>query len=430
MITKFQTTWYYVYTMRQFKTNLRDILARLDLDIKYIISGGFWLNTGQVFTLLITLTLAYVFANYVDSAEYGFYKYVLSLSAIFSIFSLTGMGQSIIQAAASGYTSFLHKGFKLSLTYGLTVAIIGFSASVYYWANGNTAIAIGCLLIALFQPMINSGKLIFAYFQGTKQFMQSTQLQIIQSFFVTIIIITTIFLTQNILYILAAYFVSSSFILLIFVILYRKKIPPEHAEKTLYDKYLSYAKHTSFRNAITNLSFEIDKIVTFQYLGATELAIYTFAVALPEQLKGVIKNLAVMILIKFTGHSIEDIKKNMKKKVLLLMIVLIFLTTLYVSLAPYIYKLLFPDYSESILLSQLFALSFPSMILILPVSALKAKMAEKSLHTLNYSISLLLVISVSIGVVTFGLIGLILARVLVRYVNAILAFVLLYKNTT
>jgi O-antigen/teichoic acid export membrane protein len=81
-----------------------------------------------------------------------------------------------------------------------------------------------------------------------------------------------------------------------------------------------------------------------------------------------------------------------------------------------------------VILSQLFALSFLPMIAIFPISALQAQMREKDLHVLNLSTALVLIISLYVGVTYFGLLGLIVSRVFVRYVTCIAAFVLLYRK--
>ena len=412
--------------MKSFFSSLHQTLLRLDL--KYITSGGFWLSLGQTASLITVLLLSYIFANYVDAADYGFYKYILSLGAIFAVFSLTGMPQSIMQATARGYTSFFHTGFRLSLLYGLIITTISSTVGLYYFLNGNILIALGCLLIALFKPIINSGQLIFIHFQGLKNFAKSAQLQIVRVTFTTIIIIATIFLTKDILYVLISYFVANAIILIIFYFLHAQKIERSGGNDVAEKKYVSYAKHSSIRNILSGIAFEADKILAFQYLGATQLAIYAFAIAIPEQLKGVFKNLAVLIVIKFTGYSMDSIKENMYRKELLLGIVLILLAIVYIVSAPFIYKLLFPLYEDSILISQIFALSFPAMVAIFPISALQAQMREKELHILNYSMAVFLIISVFIGISQFGLIGLVVAKVLTRYTHATFAFVLLYKN--
>jgi len=68
------------------------------------------------------------------------------------------------------------------------------------------------------------------------------------------------------------------------------------------------------------------------------------------------------------------------------------------------------------------------MVAIFPLSALQAQMREKDLHALNIGTAIVLIISLYIGVTFFGLIGLIVSRVFVRYANCIATFILLYRK--
>lgn len=408
--------------------SLRNTLFRLDT--KYILHGGFWLTMSQLVSMASVIAISYIFANYVDVADYGQYKYILSLGTIFGALTLTGMLQSVTQASARGYTEFVHTGFRHSVVYGLSVSIIALIVALYYFLNENSFIAIGCLFIAVCVPFINAGQLIYAHLQGLKQFSLSSKLQILKIGITSVAIITTIFLTENILFYIAAYFVSNA---LASVGIYtftkiKTSVLDTEIDENVYKKYISYARHNSVRDIITGLAYEADKILAFQMLGATQLAIYTFAVAIPEQLKGIFKNLALLILVKFTGYDLKGIKKNLFKKVFLLGLILLLLTVAYILAAPYIYVTLFPNYMNSVILSQIFALSFLPMIVIFPISALQAQMREKDLHALNIGTAIVLIISLYVGVTYFGLLGLILSRVLVRYASCIAAFMLLYRK--
>lgn len=401
------------------------------LDVKYILHGGFWLSASQGVSLVAVLATSYVFANYVDVTDYGLYKYILSLSAIFAVLSLTGMAQSVVQATARGYYSFINIGYKKALLYGLTTTCIGIIAAIYYYLNQNIPIAIGCLFIAFLVPFINSGQLIYSQLQGLKRFSLSAKLQSIKIIINATAVVATIFLTENIIYYIAVYFLSNALVSVgIYVFTQNRLRLPQDIDSSdaTQTTYLSYAKHSSARDILTGLAYEVDKILAFQMLGATQLAIYAFAIAIPEQCKGIFKNLALLILVKFTGYDLKGIKKNLFKKVFLLGVILLILTIVYIAIAPYIYTILFPQYTDSIILSQIFALSFLPMVAIFPLSALQAQMREKDLHALNIGTAVVLIISLYIGVTFFGLMGLIVSRVIVRYGNAIATFLLLYRK--
>ncbi|MFT5036456.1 MAG: O-antigen/teichoic acid export membrane protein [Candidatus Azotimanducaceae bacterium] len=403
----------------------------LRIDLPYLMDGGFWLTASQVVSMISLLILSYIFANYVDPTDYGFYKYILSLAILFGTFSLTGATQSIMQAASRNYAAFTRICFKKSLQYGLIVSGIATIASLYYFINQNIPIAIGCLLVALCKPLINSGQLVFSHLIGLKQFKTLAKLQALRVTITSAVLIGTIFYTQDILFVVAAYFISEAVVSMLLYFYATQKIPhTTDTHESDQHKFLSYAKHTSVRNILTGLAHELDKILVFQKFGAVELAVYAFAIAIPEQLKGFIKNVAILVLVKFTGYNMDSIKKDFFKKVILLGLLLILATFVYIFSVPYVYTALFPSYFDSIFLSQLFALSFPAMIAVLPVSALHSQMRERDLHSLSIVNAVLLVLSVYIGATYYGLIGLVIGRVLVRYIHCIMAFMLMYSRQT
>ena len=57
------------------------------------------------------------------------------------------------------------------------------------------------------------------------------------------------------------------------------------------------------------------RILAFHYLGAVELAIYSFAIAPPEQIKGVFKFLGTLALPKFSkrlGSALVSMKTGIE----------------------------------------------------------------------------------------------------------------------
>lgn len=395
------------------------------LDYPYIMRGGFWMSAGQGIATVTLFVLSYIFANYVDPTDYGLYRYILSLAVLIGAFSLTGMPQSVLQATVRGYHSLLRIGFKTSLMYSLIAVVVSLGVGLYYYLNGNIPLAIGCLIIAAAKPLLDAGLLAQSYLNGLKKFKAASVLKAGRVVLTSSAVIATIFLTENILYVVFAYFIAQVIgSILVYVFTLQKVDPDTHTDQPEKTRFLKYAKNTSVRNIINGIASEIDKVLAFQFLGATELAVYAFAIAIPEQIKGGIKNIGLLVLIKFTGYDLKTIKAGMQKKVFLFGLILSALTIIYIVLCPLLYSTFFPAYEDSILLSQIFALSFLPMVAIFPINALQAQMKERELHTLNIVSSILLIVSAFIGVFYFGLMGLVISRVVVRYITSAMTFAL------
>jgi O-antigen/teichoic acid export membrane protein len=192
---------------------------------------------------------------------------------------------------------------------------------------------------------------------------------------------------------------------------------------------MTYAKNTSIRNILGNVAFRIDSIIVFQQLGATNLAIYTIATILPEQIKTSFKNITTLLVPKYALHdNMDNIKKSMFRRSMQLLLLTILVTILYIIFAPLIYTLLFPKYHEAIVLTQLISLSFPAMIALIPLSALQAHTEEKKLNKLNTYTSVLMIMLTTVLTITHGLMGAIFAKILSRYINVAFTYFYLWQK--
>ena len=127
---------------------------KLNFDAHYFLKGGFWLGLTQAITILGGLATSILFAHYLTPESFGIYRYLIGLSALFAAFSLTGLGQSILQTAAKGYYNFYAETLKMNFLYSLIISITATIGSLYYALNENFLLAGGCLSIALLQPLI------------------------------------------------------------------------------------------------------------------------------------------------------------------------------------------------------------------------------------------------------------------------------------
>ncbi len=399
---------------------------KLRIDARYFIKGGFWLSLGQIITILLGLITTALLAQHLTENDYGIYKYLLGILSLLSSFSLTGLGQSILQATAKKYYGFYHETFSVNFKYSLFISLFSIIGAVYYLINTNVTLAIGCLLIAVFQPLISTYQFTPAHLQGARKFKESTILNMGRIFFISTVTLITLFYTKNILILFLTYllgqFVSNIASNSIFL------TPHNETPKEIFDKYINYAKHTSARNIISNIAQRADTIIIFTQYGAIELAIYSIATVVPEQIKGSLKNLASLLLPKYAAHTdLEKIKKSVPKRSLQLFVILLSITILYILTAPYIYELIFPKYPEAIFYSQLSALAFPTFILFIPFSIIQSQLNEGALYRLTLYSSIFQIITIFVGILTFGIIGAIIARIIYRIFFTITVYSYLKK---
>ena len=188
---------------------------------------------------------------------------------------------------------------------------------------------------------------------------------------------------------------------------------------------ISYSKHLSLINIIATIANNIDGILVFHYLGAANLAIYSFATAMPEQIKGWIKNLSTLAMPKFSEKSRDQIGQGILYKTAIFGLATALIVLLYVIVAPFIFSIFFPKYLASTAFSQVFAISLISTINLIPQTALQAQSAKQELYTLTIYSSVIQIIILVVMVYYFGLWGAIWARVITRFATLLISSTLL-----
>ena len=396
-------------------------------DMIYVAKGGFWLTFNRIISSAATFLLAITFANLLPKEAYGIYKYILSIAGILTIFTLPGMDQAITQTVARGYEGSLTLILKTKIKWGLLAGLTSLIFAVYYHLNNNPLLAASFLIAAVFLPFVDLFDIYNSFLKGKKNFKFSAQYQMISQMAATIILIITLLITKNIPLVLLAYFASWIGLRFIFFKTTLRKFSPN---QNIDPQTISYGKHLSLASVFGIISSQIDKILVFHYLGAIELAIYSFAIAIPEQIKGFSSSLAFLMLPKFSEKKINEIKTGIKNKIIKLFFLGILVVGLYILIAPFIYNTFFPQYKESIFYSRLFALSMLNVALMPSDVFLVAKKKIKEQYLSNFIQSIFKIIIMAIFILWQGLLGLIIARILSRFFGSLINLFFYYRSSS
>ncbi len=383
-------------------------------DMVYLAKGGTWLIIGQLASSASAFLLAIAFANLLPKETYGIYKYVLSISSMLTIFSLSGINTSITRTVAKGFEGSFIPSLKTKIKWGLIGSLVSLFLAGYYFWNDNTTLTFGFLITAVFLPLMDSFNLYISLLIGQKKFKTLSSYNIVTKIIITIAMVVTLFVTKNIFLILFTYFISYTAVRFIFlkITIRKTKLNTNKDSSTI-----SYGKHLTIMDAISTVAAQIDKILTFHFLGAAQLAIYSFALAMPEQIKSILKNLKSLALPKFSQGSPQEIKKTIFKKMAKFSLLISLIVIIYILLAQYIFKIFFPQYTDSILYSQIFSISLITASSILLSSFLKAQKAKKQLYKLNILSPIITIALLVYFVYFYGIMGIIIAKVLSRFVN-------------
>ena len=399
---------------------LRGSESFFQTDMVYLTKGSFWLSLGQGVAMLSGFLLSVAFANLFTKESFGIYKFIISMTGIIGVFSLTEIGTSVTQAVARDFGGSLRQGFRINLKWSLGILLSGLALSAYYYLNSNMLLSLSVLLAGVLSPVTVSASLYVNYILGKKDFKRNSFYAMIRNAAPAFALILTLVLTRNLPAIIIVYFFSGTIVTLF---LYHRTLRVYQNENHKEDPGLSsYSRHLSAMEVIGNVSGYLDKILIFHYLGAVPLAIYAFAIAPVEQLQGGKKILGTLILPKLSGRPFEELQRSGPRKALLLTIYALGLALLWVIFAPYFYKFLFPQYLDSVFYSQIYSFTLLAISGTIFDYMLVAHKKKKELYLHRTIIPIVKISLFFILLPLFGLMGLIVTHVIVRSFSGLLAY--------
>jgi len=394
-------------------------------DMVYLAKGGFWLGIGQFVASGAAFLTSVAFANLLSPDTFGIYKYVLSITSILLITSLSGMDSAVTQSISRGFEGTLNIGVKEKIKWSLIGSILSIIISLYYLIQGNNFLAIAFGITTFFIPFLESLDMYNSLLWGKKLFNVQTKYNIIKKLISLFSILIALYFSKNLFILLCVYLLSTVIPNWFFLIksekLYLKNndIDPES---------IKYGKKLSFINIIGLVLNELDKILVFQYLGATNLVVYSLAMAPNDQIKGLLKNVNSLAMPQFSQRTVGEIKSGILRKVLILGLVTTMIVFMYIFLAPIFFKTFFPRYLDSIIYSQILSLSLiPVVIAGFLSTILESQKATKQLYQYNIYGNVFSIFTLLPLIYYFGIWGAVLSRIINRVFISILSVFLVRK---
>lgn len=393
----------------------------------YLLSGTTYLGIGQIIAASSGFILTIVLVKILDQVEYGTYSYLISVAGIVGIFTLTGMDIVVAQSIARGATGALRVGFWRKFTWSLPAAGVALIVGFYYLFKENTILGYSLLAISLTTPLLYASSLYSSYWNGKKQFKKLALDNALRNILITLSIILTAYLTHDVLFVVFAYLISNTLISAIRFYLLERTLPEdrEHPDPS----GLSLGKHLSLMDILGNVSLYVDKLIVFQYLGATQLAFYALALAPIKQLQSASRIVRALVLPKFSVRSEKELRKTIGHKVIVFFFVCLGLVVLYCVVAEYVFVYFFPEYEKALLYSQILSLSLLFMPSILHTQALTSLNRKRDLYIVNGVKSVSKIGMVLLFIPMFGVWGAILSFVLTQVITSGVQYALFLRDT-
>lgn len=404
----------------------------LRTDIRYLVKGTFWLSVSRVVGVGVAFGLSILYARYLPKELYGDYRYIMSMMGALGIFALPGMAMSITRSVARGFEGTFRKGSFLIFFSSFGISFISIGIAAWFFMQGDTALAAGFLIAALLVPFAEGLGNWRAYFDGRREFQTKTGFNIASNGFYGVfmggVIVFMITFGASPLLVLvllvAAYFLGHG---IPNALAYYSTLRSIKKTEPVEPGAIRYGFHLSLLDAPATIADYLDGVLLYQLLGPASLAVYSFALAPSEQIKGFLGLSATVAAPKLfartaTREETDELKRTLTFKILRSVFFTGAIVAFYILLAPWFYRTFFPAYQDAIFFSQILSLSLFLFPLGLFNTALKAEGNLKKVYIYQLSAPFVQIIAFVILIPFFGIWGAVAGRLLGRLTTHLLAF--------
>lgn len=391
-------------------------------DMVYLFSGGVWLTVAQVGMGIVAFVLSVAFARFVSKDVYGTYRFLLSLYWTLTAFSFTGLAPAVVRAVAKGEEGAYKQSFLYTFLGSLPMACIALGFSVYYFIHGNSLLGFGALIICVVGPLYQLGYLYGSFLEGKKDFKRTAYFGIIVNLVPALVMLGAMLYPANALIFFLIYLGAGALTGLILCWLAFRIYRPNNIKG---EKLLNLGGHFSLMNILSTGASQLDQLLVFHFFGGVSLAVYSFATAIPDQGKNIFGTIENLALPKFVQRPMVEIKKTFNVRLFNFSLLGLLSAVVYILAAPLIFRILFPAYMDAVFYSQLYAIALIPVSNVLPLTILQAHAAKKELYLYNILSPVFQIITLVAGILLWGIIGILLARIISRFFNLLLLVVLL-----
>ncbi|MFW0871391.1 MAG: oligosaccharide flippase family protein [Patescibacteria group bacterium] len=394
-------------------------------DMVYLAKNSSWVFLGQLATSLSAFIVMVALANMVDKGEYGEYRFIIAIILILAIFTLPGMQTALVQSTARGHEGQLDTIVRVRIKWGLLATFFAWLLSAYYFYQANTSLGYSFAIVGAFMPLYGVYFSYFFYLQGKQLFDQAALTQAAARVIFMIVMIGTAFIAPTATYLIAAYMIAT--IAMQYAgYLWTKK--HHRYPQNIDGDAIAYGKYLTLYNATPNtIATQIGIVAIWYFMGDVEAAVYAVAMMIPMEFNRLGSIFNQVATPRMSQKEIDV--PALFRKIFKFELVLIATWLLYALLAPYIFALFFPTYSEAVdfsILAMLMVLLVPRMVL---RGYLNAKKMRQAIRTVSLSVPILQIILTLTLIPALGIMGAILALLIAWSLEYLLMIYFTHQST-
>ncbi len=329
---------------------LRWAEKKIGIDLRYMLSGGFFLTLTQISSAIIGLFLTVAFANLLPVAAYGTYRYVLAAYSLIAIAALPGIDTAVLQSISQGKEGAFLAGVRAKFKWGLLGTALSLAFAAYEYAQTSHVMGFIFIVVAIALPFMESFSLYAAFFNGKRLFASWTLVEIVSQSVSAVALIATMFLTKNVVILMIAYFlpyVLTRIAVTIFVVRHNKENDTEDSEM------FAYGRSMTVFQILSRFMAAADQIVLYHFLGPAQVAIFSLATAVPNRMQSVFRVSGTLSFPKFAQRNSQEVAQTLPRRMFWFVLAILAVCIVYVFLAPYMFKYIFPKYLPSLAFSKI-----------------------------------------------------------------------------
>ncbi|HQF57482.1 MAG TPA: oligosaccharide flippase family protein [Candidatus Magasanikbacteria bacterium] len=316
-------------------------------DMVYLFKNSFWTSIGKFFSTISGIIVLIFLTRYISKDIVGQYNFYLSILAIIAIFSIPGLNTSTIEAVAKNNDGVYKKAVKTSFKWSWFGSLVLILIAIYfYFIKNDQTLFLASLITAFLFPFLYTPNTWRSFLIGKQKFKQLNFLSSLQSIlYLTAMILVIIFSHGNLIWIISVYLLIQ-IIANIFSYFFSQRYIQNNNENSDWKEYGFFLTKMQILNLLTS---NLDSIMIGIFIDMKSLAIYSVGKKMITSLQGLIKEFSNIYLAKIAKRE----KINFKKYFYISILTFIF-SIITIIFTPFIMRIFFPGYENSVIIAQLF----------------------------------------------------------------------------
>jgi O-antigen/teichoic acid export membrane protein len=395
---------------------LTKIGKRFGIDAHYFAKGSMLVLIGHAVSILRGIITGYLVARLFEKEIYGQYQFMLSIVGMLSLFGLAGLGNPVARAWARGESFSLRRITMVQLKVCLIGSAILLCCIPFLEHYHRQELWPFFLAAAVLFPLPPIAMVHFGgYTIGKARFDISLKATLVWSVIMTVATLGVILFSRSALLLLI---IGMSVPSLVYVYYSRNiRALPMKGEDTT-DAILSYGWKLTWATLPMDLVWYVDKLLISHFFGLAQLATFSVALLIPEQLKQLLKQFFPLSFAKqAAGNDTQERRRKLIKIVLTGTGIFAVGIATYILLTPFFIPWLFPQYDarELVILTSLAAASLVTIPGTLLTQYLEARGMVREIKFSNLSAAGVFLASLFILIPSYGVMGAVIARGVLRF---------------